>query len=345
MSVYYENGRTAGNHTPALLRKSSIFEDLETNELHTLAAYSDYYEFDHGEHVFERDSQAQELCIIDKGAVVIRRETEGELDIARFISGEAFGELDLMGGNRRTAAAVAEGSTRILLFPKRGLSLEEIIHEHPSLFARVLYRLIATVASRIRSTNKLISENAPWVQELRHQIHMDKLSGLYNDTYLREELQRLMDTDPAPNSVVMVKPDNFKEINDTYGHDAGDQTLKLMAQTLQVSALPGESAVRFRGNELALLMPNTDMAAARERAGVVQSTMNSIDVSRIIGTGEFSFSVSIGIAGSSEAGSDSTAETKADTGTDISPETIIDTAHERALAARESGGNTVHHGT
>ena len=329
--VNYETGRHSADHTLTLLRRSSIFEDLESQELRTLADYSDYYEFQDGEHVFERGSQAQELCVIDKGAVVIQSQTEGELDIARFISGEAFGELDLMGGSHRTAAAVAEGQTRILLFPRHGLSLEEIIHEHPSLFARVLYRLIATVASRIRSTNKLISENAPWVQELRHQIHMDKLSGLYNDTYLREELQRRMNGDDDSISLMMIKPDNFKEINDTYGHEAGDQTLKLMAQTLQVPALPGESAIRFRGNELALLMPNTDMDTARERAGTVQSTLNNMDVSHIIGTGAFSLTVSIGIAGSTEP----------ELGREVAPETIIDTAHERALTARERGGNAV----
>ncbi|MFO8065402.1 MAG: GGDEF domain-containing protein [Spirochaetia bacterium] len=333
--MHYENGHTGTDHTLALLRKSSIFEDLEPQELHMLADYSDYYEFQHGEHVFERDSPAQELCIIDKGAVVIRSESEGELDIARFITGEAFGELDLMGGSTRTAAAVAEGNTRVLLFPRRGLSLEGIIHEHPSLFARVLYRLIATVASRIRSTNKLISENATWVQELRHQIHMDKLSGLYNDTYLREQLQRLFEAGTHPVTVMMVKPDNFKEINDTYGHDAGDQTLRLMAHTLQGTALPGESAVRFRGNELALLMPNTDKDTACERAGQVQSTMNNIDLSHIIETDGFSLTVSVGLCGSIDS----------DGETEITPETIIDTAHERALAARESGGNTIHRGS
>lgn len=321
-------------HTVSLLRNSSIFEDLEESELTVLAGYSDFYDFEDGEHVFERGSVAQELCVIEQGAVVIRSDGSGDLDIARFIAGEAFGELDLMGGTARTAAAVAEGRTRILLFPRRGLSLEEIIHEHPSLFARVLYRLIATVASRIRSTNKLISENAVWVQELRHQIHMDKLTGLYNDSYLSEEVRRLVAGGDTV-SVMMVKPDNFKEINDTYGHEAGDETLKLMARTLQQIALPGESAVRFRGNELALLMPGTERNEARERAEEVQPAMNNVDVSSIIGTAEFSLSVSIGLASADEW------RTNDGTSAEEIAETLIQTAHERAFAARESGGNAV----
>ena len=332
--------KAMSDRTVSLLRNSTIFDDLNDDEMTIIAGYGDYYEFADGEHIFERGSQAQELCVIDRGAVVIRRDDGDGVDVARFISGESFGELDLMGGGARTAAAVADGATRVLLFPRRGLALEDIIHEHPSMFARVLYRLIATVASRIRSTNRVISENATWVKELRQQLHMDKLSGLYNDAYLLDEVTRLLgdgsgdfgssDSAPVsvpPISVMMVKPDNFKAVNDTYGHEAGDRTLKRMARTLQKLALPGESAVRFRGNELALLMPETDRNAAVARAGEVQPAMNAIDISDIIAADGFQLTVSIGIASSTEWTEDA--------------EALIEAAHERAFAARESGGNAV----
>ncbi|MFP4065998.1 MAG: GGDEF domain-containing protein [Spirochaetota bacterium] len=322
------------DRTVSLLRNSTIFGDLSDEEMQIVAGYSDYYEFCDNEQIFEHGSEAQELCVIDHGAVVIRGEDEEGADIARFVSGESFGELDLMGGNVRTAAAVAETPTRILLFPRRGLALSSIIHEHPSIFARVLYRLIATVASRIRSTNRLISENAPWVKELRHQIHMDKLTGLYNDAYLSDEIARLLreDSGSVPVAAMMIKPDNFKEVNDTYGHEAGDRTLNLMAQTLQRLVLPGESAVRFRGNELAVLMPATDRERAIERARTVQPAMSSLDLAEIIGTNGFELTVSIGLATSEEAvGGDETAET------------VVEAAHARAMAARESGGNAVRH--
>jgi diguanylate cyclase (GGDEF)-like protein len=339
--------KSMSDRTVSLLRNSTIFDDLEDDEMTVVAGYSDYYEFADGEHIFERGSQAQELCVIDHGAVVIRRDDGDGVDIARFISGESFGELDLMGGSTRTAAAVAEGATQILLFPRRGLALEDVIHENPALFARVLYRLIATVASRIRSTNRLISENATWVKELRHQIHMDKLSGLYNDAYLLDEITRLLADgtggartgESRPVSVMMVKPDNFKAVNDTYGHEAGDRTLKRMARTLQKLALPGESAVRFRGNELALLMPDTDCEGALARAGVVQPTMNAIDISDIIAVEGFELTVSIGIASSSEW--ESGAAGAAGEASAADPEALIEAAHERAFAARESGGNAV----
>jgi diguanylate cyclase (GGDEF)-like protein len=196
--------------------------------------------------------------------------------------------------------------------------------------------MIATMASRIRSTNKLISENAVWVQELRHQIHMDKLTGLYNDSYLSDEVRRLLDTGGSePLAVMNVKPDNFKAINDTYGHEAGDEALKLMAATLQRIALPGESAVRFRGNELSLLMPQTDADAAARRAGEVHAEMSAVDVSEITGNADFALSLSVGLAISTEWSDGGEASTK------DRAEKLIQTAHERAYAARESGGNTV----
>src|SRR6056297_3916819 len=103
--------KAMSDRTVSLLRNSTIFEDLEDDEMTVIAGYSDYYEFADGEHIFERGSQAQELCVIDHGAVVIRRDDGDGVDIARFISGESFGELDLMGGSTRTAAAVADGAT------------------------------------------------------------------------------------------------------------------------------------------------------------------------------------------------------------------------------------------
>src|SRR5208337_1651084 len=96
--------------------------------------------------------------------------------------------------------------------------------------------------------DRLISEKAPWIEDLKRQLLRDKLSGLYNRAYLEEELPRLVAAG-RPVSLLVVKPDNFKTINDTCGHEAGDKTLVLIAEALKSCLTEGDLGIRYRGDE------------------------------------------------------------------------------------------------
>jgi len=82
----------------------------------------------------------------------------------------------------------------------------------PKLFAKVLHAFLTTVAQRIRATNRLITENVPWVKELRRQALTDTHTGLFTKPYLEEEYRSFL---VEPTALIMLKPDNFKQMNDT----------------------------------------------------------------------------------------------------------------------------------
>jgi CRP-like cAMP-binding protein len=239
-----------------LLKRVSLFQKLKDEELSLVALYSSFSEFKDGETVFAAGTDGESLFVVKKGLVRIVAENEGELrDIARFIEGELFGELDLFEDTPRSAAALAETDTTLLVFPQPGLVFSSLLAQHPALFARILNKLLAQISVRIRETNTLLSEKTPWIDDLRKQLLYDKLTGLYNKSYLEDELKTELARWGGVTSLLAVKPDNFKLINDGYGHEAGDKALRLLAEAVKSGVGRDDIVVRFRGDEFIAILP------------------------------------------------------------------------------------------
>ena len=271
--------RSAGNAEKlALLGKSALFSKLDKNELDTIARYSGYRSFGPNEVIFSEGSHREELYLIREGTVLIRKqvEGEGEKDIARFVSGEVFGEMDLLDTAPRNASAVAEEPVSLLVFPDR-LPFSDLLEKHPDVFARILRKLLGEIAGRIRAIDKLMSEKTPWIEEVKKQLHRDRLSGLYNRTFLEEELGKILAGGPRA-SLLAVKPDNFKPINDTFGHEAGDKTLILIADALRACLKEGDIGVRFRGDEYCVILPRRGVSDAAAFAESLREAIGRVDI-------------------------------------------------------------------
>ena len=260
----------------SLLKQASLFASLDAEELRLIARYSGYRNFASGDEIFAQGSHREELYLIRSGTVAIRRAIEGEAaqEIARFVDGEVFGELDLLDTAPRTASAVAEGETTLLVFPDRH-EFADILEEHPGQFARILRQLLGVIAGRIRAIDKLISEKTPWIEDLKKQLHRDRLTGLFNRVFLEEELPRIVTTQPCT-SLLVVKPDNFKIINDTYGHEAGDKTLMLLAEVVKTHLSDGDMGARFRGDEYCLILPGRGTSEASSAAEALRAAVRAI---------------------------------------------------------------------
>ena len=76
----------------------------------------------------------------------------------------------------------------------------------------------------------------------------------------------------------MMDLDHFKKTNDRYGHEAGDQVLRALADTLSDLSRRGDFACRYGGEEFVLVMPNIDKHTAYERAKKLRGRLNSLRV-------------------------------------------------------------------
>jgi diguanylate cyclase (GGDEF)-like protein len=226
-----------------------------------------------------------------------------------------------------TATAIAEKDTTLLIFPIEGVYFKDILEKHPEISARILHKFLSIVAGRIRNTNRLISEKTPWIRDLRRQLFSDKLTGLYNRTFIEEDFASLLPQYGETTSLIMIKPDNFKEINDNYGHDVGDKVLRLLAIFVQSILREEDIGVRYRGDEFAAILPNTDIEEALKIAEDLRSTVMEMDISHATSGELHKITVSIGASNYPEHATNNIM--------------LADRAHEKMFEAREKGGNCV----
>jgi diguanylate cyclase (GGDEF)-like protein len=107
------------------------------------------------------------------------------------------------------------------------------------------------------------------IEEINRRARTDALTGLANRQQFEERLTRIvMETNRFGGSctLVVVDIDRFKHVNDTYGHQVGDEVLKRVAAALQAEIRNVDLCARYGGEEMALLLPQTDIAGGRQLA-------------------------------------------------------------------------------
>jgi diguanylate cyclase (GGDEF)-like protein len=151
------------------------------------------------------------------------------------------------------------------MFPEFDLTMEKLALEEPHIISRILLNSAAMVTSRIKATRKLLFESAYWVRELHRKIHEDPSTGLWKQTFLTEEINRVLE---SPMAIIMLKPDRFKVLVDSLGHDAGDEAMIKIAAILKgiTRKLDRGWAMRFKSNETGSLVNKCDVAEAESLA-------------------------------------------------------------------------------
>lgn len=133
---------------------------------------------------------------------------------------------------------------------------------------------------------------------LQAQAHTDDLTQLSNRRHLYQRMQEewsRSERRSQPVSLILLDFDHFKKINDSYGHQTGDQVLAQAATLIRQSIRPEDLASRHGGEELAVLLPDTALEDAVEAAQRIQQTISDHKYSSTDGQ-EFSLTISAGVA-------------------------------------------------
>ncbi len=135
-------------------------------------------------------------------------------------------------------------------------------------------------------------------ETLRTQSIRDPLTGLYNRRYMEESLEREVHRSHRRQSrvaIIMLDIDHFKNFNDTFGHTGGDAVLRGLGTLLQEHVRGEDIACRFGGEEFILILPDTPLKPAVERAELIRNLVKSMTVEyRLENLG--GISVSLGVA-------------------------------------------------
>ena len=173
-------------------------------------------------------------------------------------------------------------------------------------------------------------ENASLHETVERQAVTDDLTGLANMrafiSILDRELERSRRFE-TPLGLVMMDIDDFKQVNDSYGHQQGDEVLAQVAGVLRGISRDLDAPARYGGEELAVVLPQTDAEGAALLAERMREAVEALQVPRVRGGGSLGVTASFGVA--------SVPETAADR------ETLIAAADTALYRAKRTGKNRV----
>ena len=180
------------------------------------------------------------------------------------------------------------------------------------------FRSLREVRLQLEESNK----------ELQRLSCLDGLTGISNrrnfDDYLALEWLRA-NREGVLISLVMIDIDCFKLYNDNYGHQAGDSTLKAVAETIaETTQRPGDMAARYGGEEFVIVLPNTDQDGVKMIVETLFENVNKLKIKHEYSTVSDNITISAGIA--------TTKPTKTS-----KPEQLIERADKALYKAKENG--------
>jgi diguanylate cyclase (GGDEF)-like protein len=229
------------------------------------------------------------------------------------VVGQDDGYCALAGPLRRLAEP--PGTMGVMTVARQG---EQFSHAERDVF---LY-LVGQVSSSIENIalHELVSEQAV----------TDELTGLSNNRRFRE----LMSKEAARAqrfghelSLIMLDLDDFKRVNDTYGHLQGDEVLRTIGEVLSSESRGVDEPARYGGEEFAVALPETGLAGAMELAERIRARIESEAIPRIEGSGTLRITASVGAASIPESAD--------------SARTLIAAADAALYEAKRSGKNRV----
>ena len=165
---------------------------------------------------------------------------------------------------------------------------------------RALLRSLAAQAT-------LALENVDLHQQVTRQAVTDELTGLTNHGRFQELLGAEMEQVRRyhhPVGLIMLDIDNFKSVNDTYGHQQGDVVLRRVARVVADSSRDADFPARYGGEEMALILPHTDLEGAYAIAERVRTAVESLRVPRIDDAGVLRITASLGVAATTDGSKD-----------------------------------------
>lgn len=232
--------------------------------------------------------------VSDEFAARVRQVLGGQL-------GVSFGETDLLiqGNFAGPALEAPEGDrfehsvSTVLRQENRTAGVIVLFSSHP--FPSQAAGILEVLASQI----SIVLGSIRTAERIQNLADTDDLTGIWNKRWLRRQLPHELERSriySVPLSLSMFDIDDFKRINDTYGHVIGDVLLSELCGSVRETLRPPDMLARFGGDEFAVVLPHSDLYGARAVADRILQRARALRIYAADGQTEIRCTVSVGLA-------------------------------------------------
>jgi diguanylate cyclase (GGDEF)-like protein len=254
-------------------------------------------------------------------AANLDRATLLELGVQTVVDGTGAGggRATVLGPDEQLVEAARAGSVWDNVQPLARAETEAVRTHQPAVDEQSLVESLAGQAA-------VSLENVQLHEQVRRQAVTDELTGLSNHRRFQEALSDELDRTrrfEQPVGLLMLDLDNFKRVNDTYGHPQGDEVLRAVARVLRETSRDVDEPARYGGEEMAVILPQTDADGAYLAGERVRTAVEALQIPMLDGPGHLRVTASLGVA----------------CGTEVSKSELIAAADRALYEAKHSGKN------
>jgi diguanylate cyclase (GGDEF)-like protein len=332
----------------ALLRRTGLLASLAETDLEHLLAACPEKALAPGEALCHEGEDGTAMYVVLAGNLVVSKAGK-QVAVGR--PGDCFGEMALIEHRERAATLRALDDTLVLEIPEAAFqahlsgnsgALMALLRVFSERSRRDLDSLVSANLTLLAQAEEMDKKNRELTETRRQLEHrnrdlerisaLDTLTQIANrrrfDAVLRQEWRRCA-RDESPLSLVFCDIDYFKRFNDTYGHQAGDECLVRVAQTMEETLnRPADLAARYGGEEFIALLVDTEAEGARMLADRMRARVEGLRIEHRASSVAPYLTVSLGVA--------TVVPRPA-----LRAEDLVDLADRALYAAKEGGRNRV----
>ncbi len=252
---------SASGHT---LEGIHLFDNVTNAQVTTILASSEVRHIVQGQTVNVPQDMQSCLYIVLSGALgsTVLDESDGPRQIRteKILPGESVGEQSVLDDTASIGSLTALEDSVVLIIASN--TLWRLIDEADG----VARNLLRQLSFKLRAANAQLRRREKVGEFYRRLSMIDSLTGLYNRAWLNAELPNLVaeaHTKDEPLALIMIDLDHFKRFNDDHGHLIGDKALRTAADVLNKALRPSDFAVRYGGEELTVILPDSTLSAGR----------------------------------------------------------------------------------
>ena len=253
-----------------------LFKNVQFEKLAGFLLRCSVKSFEKGEKLLDPESTKRAVYIIIEGSIeVLMKSESGGCFTQTITRGHCVGEMSIFDSYPPSATITAKETCRVLVIPAdTTLAMLRASHE-------LCLNFLQMLSHRLRTDNRIVCDEQYHIRCIEENAKSDPMTGLHNRRWLEEMYTREMNRSNRGHfklTAFMIDIDHFKQVNDTYGHLAGDRILIAVAQSLVRSLRPSDMPVRFGGEEFSVFLPGTTEENAKVIAERIRRNVENMSI-------------------------------------------------------------------